>query len=54
MADLAIVFHWTPTDCAEFTLRELMDWRERARKRSSSEDSHGARSQTPGHPRRRR
>ncbi|WP_353981683.1 GpE family phage tail protein [Salinicola endophyticus] len=54
MADLAIVFHWTPADCAAFSLRELMEWRERARKRSSPEDTHGARSQAAGHPRRRR
>lgn len=56
MADLAIVFHWTPTDCAEFTLRELMEWRERARKRSGADSDgagHGARSQTTGHSRRR-
>ena len=43
MADLAIVFHWTPADCANFTLRELMEWRERARKRSAA-DNTGARS----------
>jgi len=42
MADLAIVFHWTPADCADFTLRELMDWRERARKRGAT-DNHGNR-----------
>ncbi|MCM2131457.1 GpE family phage tail protein [Larsenimonas rhizosphaerae] len=42
MADLAIVFHWTPADCADFSIRELMDWRERARKRSAPEDAHGA------------
>ncbi|MFC0327703.1 GpE family phage tail protein [Halomonas organivorans] len=55
MADLATVFHWTPTDCAAFTLRELMDWRERARKRSGAADgaAHGARSQASSRPRRR-
>ncbi|MDR5897139.1 GpE family phage tail protein [Larsenimonas suaedae] len=52
MADLAIVFHWTPTDCAALTLRELMDWRERARTRSNPEDAHGARSQAASHSRR--
>ncbi|WP_237673680.1 GpE family phage tail protein [Vreelandella profundi] len=33
MADLAMVFHWEPSamDCME--LEELMQWRERARKR---------------------
>ena len=33
MADLALVFHWAPQDMADFTLSELMQWRERARKR---------------------
>ncbi|TCV00524.1 GpE family phage tail protein [Paracandidimonas soli] len=33
MADLAIVFHWTPSDMADMPLAELMDWRERARVR---------------------
>lgn len=42
MADLAIVFHWTPADCADFSIRELMQWRDRARKRSASEDAQGA------------
>ena len=43
MADLAIVFHWTPQDCAVFTLRELMAWRERARKRSTTTDTRSQR-----------
>ncbi|MEC4767946.1 GpE family phage tail protein [Halomonas sp. CUBES01] len=43
MADLAIVFHWSPDDCAKFSLRELMEWRERARKRSTPTDSGGQR-----------
>jgi hypothetical protein len=34
MADLAVVFHWSPADMAGFDLSELMDWRERARVRS--------------------
>lgn len=33
MADLALVFHWTPADVAEMTFTELMEWRERARER---------------------
>jgi Phage P2 GpE len=33
MADLAIMFHWRPSDMDGFCLSELMDWRERARKR---------------------
>jgi hypothetical protein len=34
MADLAIVFHWAPSDMDGFSLAELMDWRERARARN--------------------
>ncbi|MGO2265149.1 GpE family phage tail protein [Halomonas sp.] len=41
MADLAIVFHWSPEECATFSLRELMAWRERARKRSTPSESRG-------------
>ncbi|WLF85056.1 GpE family phage tail protein [Moraxella sp. ZY21109] len=37
MADIAVVFHWTPQDCDEFTLDELMAWRERAVARWSTE-----------------
>lgn len=33
MADLATVFHWTPADMDCMALAELMEWRERARKR---------------------
>ena len=33
MADLALVFHWTPADEADMTVTELMEWRERARQR---------------------
>lgn len=38
MADLAFVFHWTPADMADFTLEELMEWRERARVRHEPPD----------------
>ena len=38
MADLAMVFHWTPADMAGFTLAELMEWRERARVRAEREE----------------
>jgi len=34
MADIAVVFGWTPRDMADFTLTELTEWRERARVRS--------------------
>jgi hypothetical protein len=38
MADIAVVFHWNPADMSDFTLRELMEWRERARVRSTPEE----------------
>ncbi len=38
IADLAIVFHWTFNDCADMTLAEVMNWRERARQRSESDE----------------
>ncbi|KFX61001.1 GpE family phage tail protein [Paraburkholderia fungorum] len=38
MADIATVFGgWTPAVMDEFYLDELMEWRERARRRSGSE-----------------
>jgi len=37
MADIAVVFHWSPLVMSELTLSELMDWRERARVRSTTE-----------------
>ncbi|MCP1508263.1 hypothetical protein J2Y83_004236 [Pseudomonas marginalis] len=37
MADLAVVFHWTPADMDQLGLQELMEWRERARVRSSTD-----------------
>ncbi|MCA8036752.1 MULTISPECIES: GpE family phage tail protein [Burkholderia] len=37
MADVATVFGWTPHDMDDFSLSELMDWRERARIRSGHE-----------------
>ena len=37
MADLAVVFHWAPADMDRLGLQELMDWRERARVRSSAD-----------------
>lgn len=36
MADIALVFHWPPQAMNEFTLAELMEWRERARERYES------------------
>ena len=37
MADIAIVFHWAPADMQDFSLEELMQWRERARERSETQ-----------------
>jgi hypothetical protein len=37
MADLAVVFHWAPSDMDQLSLDELMAWRERARLRSCSD-----------------
>jgi hypothetical protein len=37
MADIAVVFHWTPQAMDHLSLAELMDWRERARVRSGNE-----------------
>lgn len=37
MADLAVVFHWAPTDMDPLGLQELMAWRERARARSGTD-----------------
>ena len=33
MADLAMVFHWGPPEMDAMSLAELMEWRERARRR---------------------
>ncbi|EIU1687333.1 GpE family phage tail protein [Pseudomonas aeruginosa] len=33
MADLAIVFHWGPSELDPMPLSDLMAWREQARKR---------------------
>lgn len=37
MADIAAIFHWSPAVMDEFSLQELMEWRERARERSGAE-----------------
>ncbi|MDC5111909.1 MULTISPECIES: GpE family phage tail protein [Acinetobacter] len=34
---MAVVFHWTPADCADFDLDELMYWQELAIKRTQTE-----------------
>jgi len=38
MADIAVIFHWSPQAMADMTIRELMEWREQARRRSQPED----------------
>ncbi|MFW1961107.1 GpE family phage tail protein [Acinetobacter johnsonii] len=37
IADLAVVFHWTPDVCDDYELDELMEWHERARARWETE-----------------
>ncbi|MBF7683853.1 GpE family phage tail protein [Acinetobacter sp. B5B] len=37
MANLAVAFHWSPTDCYALDLDELIAWEERARQRTQSE-----------------
>lgn len=38
MADLAVVFHWTPAEMNSMTLTELATWREHARRRSGVDE----------------
>lgn len=38
MADLAMVFHWTPRDMDAMGLPELMAWREQARLRHEPQE----------------
>lgn len=38
MADLAMVFHWTPREMDTMSLPELMQWREQARVRHEPQD----------------
>jgi hypothetical protein len=37
MADIAIVFHWSPAVMDEMSLAELMGWRRRAAERNNPE-----------------
>ena len=34
MADLAIIFHWPPSEMREMDISEMAKWHERARKRA--------------------
>jgi Phage P2 GpE len=38
MADIAVIFHWGPTDMDGMSVPELMEWREQARKRSGADN----------------
>lgn len=38
MADIALVFHWSPTVMDTMELNELMNWREQARRRWEAND----------------
>ncbi len=43
MADLAIVFHWSPDVMSEMSLAELMGWRAQAARRSKPPEKPGKR-----------
>lgn len=38
MADIAVIFGWTPEAMYPMTISELMGWREQARKRSGADE----------------
>ncbi|WP_343817583.1 GpE family phage tail protein [Dyella marensis] len=38
MADIAVVFHWSPSTMDAMAVSELVQWRERARLRNGGED----------------
>lgn len=38
MADIAVVFHWAPSEMHGMAITELMEWRERACERSESKE----------------
>ncbi|MBN2740061.1 MAG: GpE family phage tail protein [Rhodobacteraceae bacterium] len=41
MADIAVVFHWSPRDMDPMSVWELGDWWARARARSPSDQEEG-------------
>lgn len=43
MADLAVIFHWSPSAMDSMSIAELMGWRARAAKRSQAPDTPGKR-----------
>ncbi|WAT01044.1 GpE family phage tail protein [Rouxiella chamberiensis] len=38
MADIAILFHWQPSEMFNMTLAELLDWRHKALLRNGNTD----------------
>nr|WP_084402401.1 GpE family phage tail protein [Cupriavidus sp. amp6] len=38
MADVAVIFHWPPDRLFDMGVAELMEWRERARQRSGTDE----------------
>ncbi|HDS7012998.1 TPA: GpE family phage tail protein [Klebsiella variicola] len=38
MADIAVIFHWPPSEMYSMELRELMAWREKATIRSGNHE----------------
>jgi len=43
MADVAIIFHWSPADMDSMDLSDLMGWREQAARRSKPPEQPGRR-----------
>ena len=41
MADIALVFHWSPGDMEQMELEELALWREKARERFEAQHAGG-------------
>ncbi len=41
MADLAMVFHWSPRDMDQMSVEELARWHELARARANPEEQDG-------------
>ncbi|WP_434223367.1 GpE family phage tail protein [Xenorhabdus bakwenae] len=37
IADIATVFHWSPSECYTMTVSELLKWHERAATRNGNE-----------------
>jgi hypothetical protein len=38
MADIAVIFHWPPSEMAGMSLTELLNWRDKAVQRSGVKD----------------